>query len=37
MARICLDANVLFAAAWQPKGALQRRWELEDAELLSSD
>ena len=37
MDRLFLDANVLFAAAWRPKGALQRLWELEDVELLSSE
>jgi predicted nucleic acid-binding protein len=36
MHRVFLDANVLFAAAWRPKAALQRLWDLEDAELLSS-
>ncbi|MGO9465815.1 MAG: hypothetical protein ACLQIB_04165 [Isosphaeraceae bacterium] len=36
MGRLFLDANVLFAAAWRPKAALQRLWELDDAELLSS-
>jgi predicted nucleic acid-binding protein len=35
--RVFLDANVLFAAAWRTKAALQRLWELENAELLSSD
>jgi hypothetical protein len=37
MDRLFLDANVLFAAAWRPKAALARLWELGDAELLSSD
>ena len=36
MDRVFLDANVLFAAAWRPKVALHRLWELDDAELLSS-
>jgi len=36
MDRVFLDANVLFAAAWRPKAALQRLWDLDDAELLSS-
>lgn len=36
MDRVFLDANVLFAASWRPKAALQRLWELDDAELLSS-
>jgi uncharacterized protein len=36
MDRVFLDANVLFAAAWRPNAALQRLWELDDAELLSS-
>jgi predicted nucleic acid-binding protein len=36
MDRVFLDANVLFAAAWRPHAALQRLWELNDAELLSS-
>jgi predicted nucleic acid-binding protein len=36
MDRVFLDANVLFATAWLPKAALQRLWELDDAELLSS-
>ncbi len=37
MDRVFLDANILFAAAWRPKAALQRLWELGHAELLSSD
>ena len=37
MDRVFLDANVLFAAAWRLRAALQRLWELDDAELLSSD
>ena len=37
MDQLFLDANVLFAAAWRPKAALHRLWELENAELLSSD
>ena len=36
MDRVFLDANVLFAAAWRPRAALQRLWKLDDAELLSS-
>jgi uncharacterized protein len=36
MDRVFLDANVLFAAAWRPKAALQRLWGLDDAALLSS-
>ncbi len=36
MDRVFLDANVLFAAAWRPEGALLRLWDLDDAELLSS-
>jgi predicted nucleic acid-binding protein len=36
MDRVFLDANVLFAAAWRPNAALQRLWELDDVELLSS-
>ena len=37
MDRVFLDANVLFAAAWRPNGALQRLWErLDSTELLSS-
>jgi hypothetical protein len=30
-----VDANVLFAAAWRPRSALQRLWALHDVELLS--
>ena len=37
MDRLFLDANVLFAAAWRPKGALQRLWKLDHVELLSSE
>jgi hypothetical protein len=33
---VFLNANVLFAAAWRPKAALQRLWALEDVELLSA-
>lgn len=36
MDRVFLDANVLFAAAWRSKAALQRLWALDDVELLSS-
>jgi uncharacterized protein len=36
MDRVFLDANVLFAAAWRSDAALQRLWELDNAELLSS-
>jgi hypothetical protein len=34
--RVFLDANVLLAAAWRPKAALQRLWGLGCVELLSS-
>jgi uncharacterized protein len=37
MDRVFLDANVLFAAAWRPNATLKRLWELDGAELLSSD
>jgi hypothetical protein len=37
MDRVFLDANVPFAASWRPKAALLRLWDLDDAELLSSD
>jgi uncharacterized protein len=36
MDRVFLDANILLAAAWRPKSALRRLWELDDGELLSS-
>jgi hypothetical protein len=36
MDRVFLDANILFAAAWRPKSALRRLFDLDDAELLSS-
>jgi len=36
MDRVFLDANVLFAAAWRSDAALQRLWELDNAELLAS-
>jgi predicted nucleic acid-binding protein len=34
--RVFLDANVLLAAAWRTRAALQRLWELDTVELLSS-
>jgi uncharacterized protein len=35
--RIFLDANVLFSAAYLENWGLSRLWQLEEAELLSSD
>ena len=37
MDRIFLDANVLFSAAYLENSGLARLWQLEDAELLSSN
>ena len=36
MDRLFLDANVLFAAAWRARAALERLWGLDGVELLSS-
>lgn len=36
MDRVFLDANVLLATAWRREAALQRLWDIDDAELLSS-
>jgi uncharacterized protein len=35
--RVFLDANVLFSAAYIESSDLARLWQLDDAELLSSD
>ncbi len=36
MHRLFLDADVLFTAAWRPKGGLSGLWDLEDVTLLTS-